>query len=142
MIRRRRRGLQAALLAGPLCLAVPAASDDPEGDPEVGASPPLEIIDAIPAGPSLGSRLEEIRRRVQGALQYPPILRRRGIEGEAIVGFEIGADRSARGIRTEQSSGHPLLDRAAERAVRNAAPLPHVYGRVEVPVRFELDPRR
>ena len=142
MIDPRQRGLWTALLAASFCLAVPAASDDVEEPPDVAAPPPLEVIDAIPVGPSLESRLEEIRRRVQDALEYPPILRRRGVGGEAIVGFEVGADRVARGVRTERSSGHPLLDRAAERAVQDAAPLPHVYGRVEVPVRFELDPRR
>lgn len=134
----------AALLAA-LALAaaqgLAAAGAHAEGAAAVGAASP-GFIDAVPAGPSLDERLEEIRRRVQGALRYPPVARRRGQTGEVVVGFEVDSQRGAREIRTEQSSGIPLLDRAAERAVREAAPLPPVYGRVEVPIRFELDERR
>jgi protein TonB len=110
------------------------ASADP---PPVDSAPPA-AEDAWARGPSLESRLAEIRDRVQGALGYPPIARMRGISGETLVSFEIGADRRAAAVRTERSSGSALLDRAAERAARDAAPLPYVYGRVEVPVRFEL----
>ena len=37
-----------------------------------------------------------------------------------------------------RSSGSATLDRAAERAVREAAPLPRMLGHVTVPVRFAL----
>jgi len=113
------------------------ASAQPSGTPSVDASPPV-ASDAWARGPSLEARLDEIRRRVQAALAYPPIAQRRAISGEAIVSFEIDAQRHADAIRTERSSGFPSLDRAAEQAARDAAPLPWVYGRVEVPVRFEI----
>ncbi len=48
----------------------------------------------------------------------------------------------AREVRVHRTSGLPSLDRAALRAVEAAAPLPWVYGVLEVPVRFELDARR
>jgi TonB family protein len=131
----RGRGRTAALALGlGLVAGIPAWA----GPPGV-AAPPPGFVDAIPQGPSLSSRLEDIRRRVQSALVYPPIARERRETGEVVVGFAIGSDHRARDVRTVVSSGRPTLDRAAERAVVAAAPLPYVYGRVQVPVRFELD---
>ena len=95
----------------------------------------------MPGGVSFDARVAEIRRRIQEALVYPPIARRRAIEGETEVAFEIGAGGSPASIALVRSSGSALLDRAAERAVRDAAPLPPVLGRLRVPVRFELGER-
>jgi TonB family protein len=41
-------------------------------------------------------------------------------------------------VATVQSSGHALLDRAAERGAIDAGQLPPLYGRIRIPVRFEL----
>lgn len=133
-----RSGPGGCLLLAVLLLVSVLAGPAAAGPPKVGSAPP-GFVDAIPEGPPLATRLAEIRRRVQAALIYPPIARERGEAGEVVVGFEVGADHRARRIRTAISSGRPSLDRAAERAVLAAAPLPYVYGRVQVPVRFELD---
>jgi TonB family protein len=125
------------LLALALALLPALASAQPSGTPAVDAAPPV-AIDAWARGASLEERLDEIRRRVQQALAYPPLAQRRAISGETIVSFQIDTQQRAEAIRTERSSGFPALDRAAEQAARDAAPLPWVYGRVEVPVRFEL----
>jgi TonB family protein len=110
---------------------------------EVSAEPPVAAVDAIPPGPTVDERLAEIRRRIQAAVEYPPIARKRGLEGVARVGFEIDPrERRAHGVRLVASSGHPLLDRAAERSVARAGTLPFVWGQLVVPVRFELDERR
>ncbi len=114
-----------------LVLLGPAALADGWGSAE----------DAFPEGVSVDARLEEIRRRIQAAVVYPHTARARRLEGVATVGFEI--DRSsglAHGIRLVDSSGHPSLDRAAERSVVRAGELPWVYGHLEVPVRFHLQP--
>jgi TonB family protein len=58
------------------------------------------------------------------------------------VRFAIEPNGRARDVSVYRSSGRPTLDGAALRAVADAAPLPWVYGRLEVPVRFELDTRR
>jgi protein TonB len=97
--------------------------------------------DAVPRGPTLAARIAEIQQRVQSALVYPPLAKMRRTEGVATMGFAIGADGRAKQVEVARSSGFPLLDRAAERAVRAAAPLPYVYGRLEIPVHFELEPR-
>ena len=96
-------------------------------------------VDAMPAGPSVAVRLEEIRRRIQAALLYPRSARRQGLEGVAWVRFEIDREGTALGIELARSSGHALLDRAARRSVQRAGKLPWVYGRIEVPVRFSLE---
>jgi protein TonB len=111
-----------------------------------GPAPADEVIavgeDAVPVGPSVDERLAEIRRRIQAALVYPPLARLQRVEGTALVRFEIGRDGAAREVRVFRTSGKPSLDRAATRAVAAAAPLPWVYGRLEVPVRFALEERR
>jgi TonB family protein len=134
-----------ALLAAP-APAPRAAEAEPAAAVEIGAvaaEPRVEDVDAVPRGPSLDERLAEIRRRIQEAVEYPPLARRRRLEGVARVGFEIDPqERRALGVALVASSGHPLLDRAAERSVARAAALPWVHGRLEVPVRFALDAKR
>jgi protein TonB len=76
---------------------------------------------------------------VQEAVVYPPLARRRGLEGVAHVQFAIGGDGRAAAVATVRSSGHAVLDRAAEQGARDAQGLPYVYGTVEVPVRFALE---
>ncbi len=124
-----------------LACATPAEPTEPSVRPvDVPARPP--VMDAVPAGRPLADRLDEIRRRVEGALEYPSLARHRGVEGEAIVGFALDGRRHARDVRIERSSGSPALDRAALRAVSRAGPFPAVYGRIEVPIRFEIDAPR
>ena len=124
------RAAAAALLAL-ACLAGAGAAP--------AASPDAEAVDAIPLGPSPRARLDEIRRRVQAAVAYPARARELGLEGTARIQFEIGADGLARGVVTVQSSGHRLLDRAAEQGAIAAGQLPPLFGRIRIPVRFELD---
>jgi len=122
-----------AVFAFALLLA-PGAGADPD------AAERARGVDAAPPpGPSVETRLAEIQRRVQDALVYPRAAQRRELEGEAQVEFVLGADGRAREVRTRASSGSTLLDRAAERAVKDAGALPYVYGRLVVPVRFALE---
>ncbi len=132
------RGLAAALLALRALLAAEAAADGPLRESEARAP----AVDLAPTGPSVDSRLAEIRRRIQAALEYPPLARWQDLQGDALVRFEIGAEGRARDVRVVRSSGEPLLDAAAARAVLAAGVLPRVYGPLEVPVSFELATRR
>lgn len=155
--RRARRAAAAGILGATLAAAagpLPAAAEaeNARGEEahahgavssEVAAAartgPGLE--DAVAPSPTLVERLEEIRRRVQEAVVYPERARRRGLSGVTRIRFAIGDDGRAREVETVHSSGHALLDQAAERGARDAAALPYVYGRVEVPVRFALEGR-
>jgi TonB family protein len=127
-----RRALLAAF--GALALAAPLRGEPP-GVRVAG----VELVDALAQGPSAAERLAEIRRRIQQAVVYPPSARRRGLEGTSRVEFEIDPAGLATGVELVGSSGHPILDRAARRCVRAAGVLPRVYGRLRVPVRFELE---
>ncbi|MFQ5416468.1 MAG: TonB family protein [Myxococcota bacterium] len=120
--------LAAAAFAGPV----------QAGEYAAGTTAEVRFVDAFPRGPSVTERLVEIRRRIQAALVYPPLARRKHVEGEAIVRFEVSHDGAARQVSLHRTSGRPSLDRAATRAVAAAAPLPWVWGRLEIPVRFEL----
>jgi protein TonB len=100
------------------------------------------FVDAGPPRSHARERLAEIRERIQAALRYPPTARERAIEGTTWLRFEL--DRAGNPLRVEvhRSSGRPSLDRAASGAVTAAAPLPWVYGRLEVPVLFALERRK
>jgi cyclohexadienyl dehydratase len=102
-------------------------------------APAARAEDVSPGGPSVAERLDEIRLRLQAAVAYPPIARRLALEGTAWLRFEIDRTGAPRAAEVSRSSGHAVLDRAALRALADAGPLPWVYGRIEVPVRFALD---
>jgi protein TonB len=128
-----------------ICVAIGWASA-PDGGADPASAPSIAARsasgdDVVPHGPSLDARLAAIQRRVQAALVYPPLARRRRTEGTARVAFEIGADGRARAVAVASSSGFATLDRAALRALHAAGELPYVYGRLEIPVRFELTAR-
>lgn len=116
-------------------IAAQAAAEEPL--PAIAAKPP-SFIDAVPRGPNVKERLAEIARRVQAVTHYPALARERGVSGVSKVSFEVGSGGIPERIETEVTSGHPVLDRAARQAVEDAAPLPFVYGRITVPVEFDL----
>lgn len=90
--------------------------------------------------------LAALRRALSRERHYPPMARRRGLEGTARVQFTIAADGAFSGIRVSRSAGAASLDDAAARTVRQLArfdPIPPVIGRrhwtVRVPIVFRLN---
>ncbi len=76
--------------------------------------------------------------------EYPAIARRRGYEGRVLLSAMISIEGNVVGLKVKESSGHPVLDRAAMKAVevwefeparRMRSPVPMS---VDVPVRFVL----
>jgi len=59
-----------------------------------------------------------------GNLNYPEEARRRGLHGDVLLTVVLNLDGSIKNIDVIQSSGHKILDAAAERIVRLAAPFP------------------
>ena len=57
-----------------------------------------------------------------GNLNYPDEARRQNLTGSLLMAVGIKADGSIYSIKIRQSSGEPVLDEAAERIVRMAAP--------------------
>jgi TonB family protein len=127
--------MRGAALAGILALLWAGAA---RADPSQVAHRSTDGVDAVTRGPSVEERLAIIQQRVQAAASYPALAQLRRVEGTSLAAFEIGADGRARGVEIATPSGSPQLDRAASQAVRDAGRLPWVYGRLEVPVRFEL----
>ncbi|NVK39616.1 MAG: energy transducer TonB [Oceanospirillaceae bacterium] len=75
---------------------------------------------------------------------YPPLARRRGQEGEVMLRLDIDARGEVTGARVLNSSGHPLLDRAAREAGLGWQLMPAringiaVASYVTIPVQFRL----
>ena len=122
------RALVAALVVLVCAGLVPARAEDAR----------LAAVDAIPMGPSPEERLDEIRRRIQAAVVYPPRARELGWHGTSRIQFRVGNDGLAREISTVASSGHALLDAAAQRGARDAGQLPALYGWIRIPIVFDL----
>ena len=57
-----------------------------------------------------------------GNTNYPQDVRRQGLSGALVLVVAVSADGSLHDVHVRASSGQPLLDRAAERIVRLAAP--------------------
>ena len=70
-----------------------------------------------------------------GNLNYPEEARRRNISGSLRLDVAINADGSVNDISVIRSSGHKLLDDAAIRIVRLAAP----FGQMPLEMRKETD---
>ncbi len=68
--------------------------------------------------------LDAWRRKVEqvGNLNYPEEARRQGLSGSLILDVALNPDGSVREISVVRSSGSPVLDQAAIRIVRLAAP--------------------
>ena len=79
-----------------------------------------------------------IRAAIEKSLIYPPIAKKRGIEGTTIAAFSINGRGQPENIRIILSSGSQILDAAARETIVKAAPLPPVNRSFEIPVTFRL----
>jgi protein TonB len=75
---------------------------------------------------------------------YPRIARRRGYEGTVVLEVLVNTEGRVADYRIIRSCGHPVLDRAAAKSIRNWLFKPGMRGDknvdmwVKVPIRFEL----
>lgn len=82
--------------------------------------------------------------RVNPPPRYPRLARRRGLEGTVLLEVLVDRNGRVREVRVQASSGHPILDRAAFKGVRNWRFSPGtIDGQpsdmwIRVPVRFQL----
>jgi TonB family protein len=68
----------------------------------------------------------KVRQRIANAKYYPRIARRRGMEGQPIIGFTLDRQGRLTKVDLARTSGYQLLDRAALEAVHQAAPYPKI----------------
>ena len=145
LLRPRRPALAQAVPAAPKLTASPAvepvAPTGGEGPPQASAKPA-----ALPGGSAAEASFEgRLLQAVQAEARrsYPAAARLMGSTGQAAVAFEY-RDGSVRVTGLAQSSGFPMLDRAAMAAVQNASyppPPAELAGRMLakiVHVKFEL----
>ncbi|BDV42386.1 hypothetical protein GURASL_13090 [Geotalea uraniireducens] len=131
----------------PAALAPPAASSPPAG--AVGGGDRTER--PAYSGPATGEKeryLTLLRQLIEGRKEYPAMARRGRLEGTVRVRFAVARDGTVRAVEVARSSGVPLLDAGAVRAVNRAGafpPLPAALAgdeaHFEVPLVFSLSPR-
>ncbi len=98
-----------------------------------------------PEGPDETSLLSVSRYREKPQPDYPQASRQRGEEGRVLITVEILENGSAGKLILKRSSGYPLLDQAALKAVRKSKFNPAVRNNVrirswgDVPIRFKLE---
>ncbi len=76
--------------------------------------------------------------------KYPEMARKRGFEGNVVLEVLVDRHGTVTNLRLLLSSGHPILDKAAMRSVKNWTFEPGMKGKtkvemwVKIPIRFEL----
>lgn len=75
--------------------------------------------------------MQRLRESIEGVWAYPPEAAQKGIYGDLLIEFVIKKDGSLGSVKVLRTSGHPLLDEAALKALRKAEPywpLPESWG--------------
>lgn len=99
---------------------VEQAGNTPAVSRDAGAHP----TGHAPPGPKLDRYLHRIVRRIEAKKHYPFRARTRRIEGRTTVAFRISPQGRLLASHVVNHSGHDILDRAALKAVSDAAPFP------------------
>ena len=93
--------------------------------------------------------VQRLREDLRAHFTYPPLARRRNIEGRVTLGFGIDGSGTIRDVRVIDSSGHAILDLAAERTLRRLHRVkwyPAISGgrstEIELPVVYRLTSSR
>ena len=146
---------QPAAAAATPAPAPPAAAKRHKPHPEPSSRPPAAADsarghtpgnEAASAGGNAGGSLEGVRVRSNPRPEYPAQARREHQEGVVLVTVEIGPDGAPGEVALGRTSGFPLLDAAALRAVRRWRFEPAAFAgkavasHAEIPIRFNLVP--
>lgn len=68
--------------------------------------------------------LQHIRERISRYKKYPPLARKRQLEGQVGIRFLLSATGEVQRLAISRSSGQELLDQAALKAVQDGSPFP------------------
>ncbi len=69
------------------------------------------------------SYLQGLKNRIEYIWKYPGEARREGIEGELLMRFTIEKSGKVTDVKVLKSSGYPMLDAAAKKALYDASPV-------------------
>ncbi|WP_395020695.1 energy transducer TonB [Dongia sp.] len=130
--------------AVPAPAAAPSPSSTPAQDSPAAQSKPAPAANQSAAISDVPVRVTNPNYAGACSISYPERARRRNQEGTVVVHALIGPDGKPIEVSVAQSSGHRLLDQAAQEAIANCAFVPQkVGGRtvraiVEIPIPFKL----
>lgn len=120
-----------------------------ENAPAAGSPRASGGVPASPPGPALqhdyDDLLDRLDRLIQSRLTYPPLAKRRGIEGTVVLRLVVAPSGELISAGAEESSGSVLLDRAAVDMVSGFFPLDPGPGglgenrEMRISVRYELE---
>ncbi len=86
-----------------------------------------------------------IQLKIAQAKTYPSIARERRQQGKAFLSFKLDKDGRVIELSIENSSGYKILDQAAIKAIKEAAPFPTIpaslnkkYASLKIPISFIL----
>lgn len=82
--------------------------------------------------------LGEVRNYLSRYLVYPSRAKKRGWEGEVLVGFKVDAEGRLASVHLTRSSGYSLLDDSALAAMNKIETIPLVETRRFLPMELEL----
>lgn len=78
--------------------------------------------------------MDTLRTKLERVKTYPALARANHWQGRVVVQVSIGGDGRIANLEIEESSGHPVLDRAALEALQAASPLMLAHGLEGSPV--------
>jgi len=129
----------------PPAVEAPVALPDPTPPAPAAPGPVTEAPTPQPGLATGGAAQDKVTAPTTGDLtvikpRYPIGARQRGEEGSVTLDVLVSAEGRAKTVTLVTSSNHPDLDRAAERAVSQAAFVPGTRGGkpVEAPVRLTI----
>ncbi|MFT4578787.1 MAG: TonB family protein [Nitrospinales bacterium] len=92
-----------------------------------------------------GRYTNSIQLKISQSKIYPPLARERKQQGKVFLSFKLDANGKILELSIENSSGHKILDQAAIKAIKEAAPFPTIpaslnkkYASLKIPISFIL----
>jgi TonB family protein len=83
--------------------------------------------------------LKVIISKIHSEKYYPRIAKKRGIQGDALLRFELKTDGGLEKVNILKSSGSNILDKAAVNTVKKAAPFPYINGSIDVVLSYQFN---
>ena len=92
-----------------------------------------------------GQYTNSIQLKIAQAKVYPALARERKQQGKTFLSFKLDKNGEILELSIENSSGHKILDQAAMKAIKEAAPFPTIpaslnkkYASLKIPISFVL----
>ena len=92
-----------------------------------------------------GQYTHSIQLKIAKAKTYPALARERNQQGKAFLSFKLNKAGEILELLVENSSGHEILDEAAIKAIKEAAPFPNIpeslnknFASLKIPISFVL----